>query len=115
MIDRNMQRFQRRLTRIKRMHASGAAFEATGTLGRSYYSATRPRARIRLPLRPLALILAAGLLFKAAILAQMGEEAYDLRVAALAGGTVAEQAGAWVLHADPATRWLSTFIQPLLR
>lgn len=113
MSDQNMKTFESRLSRINQMHASGTAFEATGTLGRSYFDANRRRARVRLPFRPIALILAAVLLFKATIFAQLGAEAYQQRIASLASASWPEQAAAWVLHADPATRKLSTFIQPI--
>jgi hypothetical protein len=113
--DPNMKNFEQRLARIDKIHKAGGAFESSGTLGRAYFDATRPRRRRGVSLRALAFLFAAALLFKAAILAQLGQDGYAERVAALANGSVFEQAGAWVLQADPATLKLAGFIQPILR
>lgn len=113
--DPNMKNFEQRLARIDKIHQAGGAFESSGTLGRAYFDATRPRRRRGVPLRALAFLFAAMLLFKAAIFAQLGEEGYAARVAGLADGGLFERAGAWVLHADPATQKLARYIQPILR
>lgn len=114
MPDLNMKDFEHRLGRINRMHAAGRSFEARDALGRADFDAARGRRRIAIPLRSIALVLAAVLLFKGAILAQLGSGGYQDRVAALAAGTIGEQVSAWVLHPDPASHWIAAMIKSVL-
>ncbi len=114
MRDSGLKTFETRLARIDRIHAAGGAFEASGALGRSYFDSVRPKERKAFPLRGLALFLGGVLLFKAAILAKVGAGVYDSRVGELALGNWAEQIGAWVLKADPATQWLAGVLHGLL-
>lgn len=106
--------FETRLSRIDEIHAAGGAFEASGTLGRAYFDSIRPKERKEFPLRALALVLSGVLLLKAAFLAKVGQAAYEARVAELAQGNWAEQIGAWVAKADPATLWLAQHLRALL-
>jgi len=110
----DMNEFEKRLSRIDKIHEAGGAFEANGSLGRSYFDSTRPKSRRALPLRGLALLVAGILLVKGMMLAQIGAEEYAKRVANLADGNMVEQVGAWVLHADPATRYIASVISPLI-
>ena len=114
MSDHGLKSFEKRLARIDRIHAAGGAFEATGALGRSYFDSMRPRSRRAIPFRAIALLFVGALLFKGAIFAQLGAETYDARVGALAQGTLPEQVGAWVLHADPVTRGIGDLLHGLL-
>ncbi|MEZ5684983.1 MAG: hypothetical protein R3D78_03415 [Paracoccaceae bacterium] len=114
MSDRNLKDFQHRLEKIEQIHKAGGAFEAAGALGRSYFDAMRPKAHRSFPLRALAMILAGVLLLKGALLAQMGADPYDAKVAQLAAGTFPEQASAWVLHADPVTRKIAETLHPII-
>ncbi|WP_342070066.1 hypothetical protein [Yoonia algicola] len=59
--------------------------------------------RPRFPLKGLLAVLFLGFLFKGFLFAYLGEAAYAERVATLQAGTVLEQAGAWVMQADPVT------------
>ncbi|OCX64718.1 hypothetical protein BFP70_11605 [Thioclava sp. SK-1] len=106
--------FERRLARIDQIHKAGGAFEATGALGRAYFDSHRVKTRRSIPWRGIAALLAGMLLFKATMLAQIGGEAYAARVDLLRDGTMLEQLGAWVLHADTATRFAAEYIRPLL-
>lgn len=114
MTDLNMKDFEHRLVRINQMHAAGRSFEATDALGRADFDAARGRRRIAIPLRSIALVLAAVLLFKGAILAHLGAEGYQDKIAALAAGTLLEQVSAWVLHPDPATHQIAAVIKSVL-
>ncbi len=107
MVDRNMQDFYGRLGRIDRIHQSGGGFEADGALGMSYYNARRKPARRRGFLAPVVLVMMTVIALKAGVLASIGPERYEERIAALRAGTGAEQAGAWVLQADPLTAMLA--------
>lgn len=53
--------------------------------------------------------------FKAVLYATLGGATYTNRVNDLASGTVIEQAGAWVMAADPITVWLAIQGKMLLR
>lgn len=106
--------FERRLARIDQIHAAGGAFEATGALGRAYFDSHRPKERRAFPWRGVALVFLGMLLFKGAILAQIGPETYAHRVDALAAGNTAERIGAWVLQADAPTRFIAAQLHNLL-
>ena len=115
MADPQWKNFQSRLQRIDRIHQAGGAFEANGTLGRAYFDTTRKRKRFRFPWRAIAMIFAGLLLFKATLFARVGTEGYDERIAALEAGSEADRIGAWVLSADPVTRWIAAQIAPYIR
>ena len=104
--------FEKRLNRIDQIHQAGGAFEASGSLGRSYFDSMRAKSRRGLPLRGLALLVGGILLCKGAMLAQIGATDYSERVDDLAKGNVGEQILAWVLHADPATRYVASILSP---
>lgn len=114
MTDPNIRNFETRLQRIDQIHAAGGAFEAAGALGRSYYTSVQHRPRRSIPWRGLAFVFTGALLFKGALLAQMGEAAYSARVASLAAGGLADQLGAWVLRADPVTQQIAATLRPLI-
>lgn len=103
MVDRNMQNFYGRIGRIERIHEAGGGFEADGTLGMSYYNARRKGPRRATVLGPVVLVMMAVIAIKSAVLASIGSERYEDRIAALRAGTSLEQAGAYVLQADPLT------------
>ncbi|SOB94366.1 hypothetical protein [Rhodobacter maris] len=114
MSDTGRSDFAHRLERIDTIHAAGGAFEAEGALGRSYFDAHRRRDRRTLPIRALALILIGALLFKGALLAQIGAESYDRRVAELQAGSALDQLGGWAMQADAPTRWIAGELRALL-
>lgn len=114
MRDPQFNEFEKRLHRIDQIHQAGGAFEASGSLGRSYFDSVRPKARRALPLRGVALVLAGALLFKGLMLAEIGQQDYNARVASLADGSIFERIGAWVMHADAATQAIAGVIWPLL-
>ena len=61
------------------------------------------------------IIFAVGMfLFKAFILASLGQTSYDERIARLNDGTSLEQAGAWIMQVDPATRLVADMVAPYL-
>ena len=106
--------FERRLARIDQIHAAGGAFEATGALGRAYFDSHRPKERRAFPWRGVALVFFGMLLFKGAILAQVGPETYAQRVATLTEGNTAERVGAWVLQADAPTQFIAAQLRAIL-
>lgn len=72
----------------------------------------RPRRSFVVPLRSMLLLLVVLTGFKAAALAQLGPQKYDENLAALAEGTIVEQAGAVLLSPDPVTEIIA---RPLVR
>lgn len=95
--------FDNRLRRIdrSRVKLSGGY---VSVVGRDGLIMIKPRRkRVTLPLRGLFLLLAGGIGLKAMILVGLGAPVYQDRVDDLRDGTVIEQAGAWVMQADPLT------------
>jgi len=106
MSDPNMAEFYKRAARLETQRARGKGFESPGALGRSYYY--RPPRKRRSVLWPALFLLAMGFLLKAAIYYGTGPDLYNSRVADLrAAPGIVEQAGGWLMQADPATQWLA--------
>ncbi len=107
MSDVQMKEFYKRVRRIDRRHRSLARGFVL-SLSRDGLIVAKPASDAwQIPWRGLLLVLVAMMGFKALLHAQIGAEAYNGRVAALSVGTLPEQIGAYVMHADPITLWLS--------
>lgn len=106
--------FDRRLKKIVRRHdqmRNGVSHVMT----RDGLIIARPRRRApRFPLKGVLMLLAAGILFKALMYYNLGGVTYGERVGQLENGTVVEQAGAWVMQADPATLWVAQQMRTFL-
>jgi hypothetical protein len=111
-VDPNLNDFYSRVSRIEKSHAKGYGFEAVGTLGRK--GSTRNGLRVLKLVKPLALVLAVGIGIKGVIHYYVGAQTYESRVSALAAGQGFDPVGAWLMHADPATLWLSGQLQGVL-
>lgn len=68
----------------------------------------------RFPLRGLAMLFFAIFAFKTFLFMTLGERVYDQRVALLSEGSFAEQAGGWVMQADPLTVRMAGLVKTLL-
>lgn len=99
--------FGQRVTRLNKKHEK---------LSRGYRATMRPdglvvmkpqRVRSAIPAKVLLLCLIAFFGFKAMLLFNLGDNAYDGRVEALSEGTNVEVAGAWIMQADPVSQFLS--------
>jgi hypothetical protein len=107
--------FNNRVARIHKARSKGYAFEAEGTLGRSFYTKARRRPRRSLPLvRPVVVLLVLGTLLKAIFLHQLGAGAYDMRVAHLLEGEGFDRIGGWLMQADPVTKTVAHEIATLV-
>ena len=96
--------FDKRLKRIVRQHDKMSSSGAVKTVTSDGLIVAKPRLyRPRFPLKGLLAVLFLGFLFKGFLFAYLGEAEYLERVAALNGGSVLEQAGAWVMQPDPVT------------
>lgn len=108
--------FDQRVRKLGRKHRA---------LERGYSTKVRPdglivmqprRAPSRMSvIKPLLLLAAAMIVFKAFLLASIGPATYDERLTKLQAGTMPEQAGAWVMQVDPASSYLADWIGPILR
>ena len=105
--DKRLRRIERRNRRLSR--------GAVPYVDRNGLVSYRPRrAGLRVPLRGLLLVALGFFAFKGLVLAHLGPDLYAERVAALAEGTVVEQAGAWAMQSDPASEWIAGKLWPLL-
>jgi hypothetical protein len=111
-VDPNLNDFYSRVSRIEKSHAKGYGFEAAGTIGRK--SSARGNARLLKLVRSAVLVLAMGVGLKGVIHYFVGAQTYESRVSALAAGNGFDPVGAWLMHADPATTWVSGQLQSLL-
>lgn len=111
-VDPNLNDFYSRVSRIEKSHAKGYGFEAAGTVSRK--SAGRGAGRLLKLAKPLLLVLAMGVGVKGVIHYFVGAQTYENRVSALAAGDGFDPVGAWLMHADPVTLWLSGQMQSVL-
>lgn len=103
--------FDQRLQRLARKHARIQANGYVGRLTDDGLVVMVPRRRgPSFPLRGLIGVSVVALLFKAYLLAALGGDDYAARVAALEVGSPIEQAGAWVMATDPATRFAAELL-----
>ena len=106
--------FDKRLKRIVRRH-DRMARGVVKTVNADGLIVARPRMYTpRFPLKGLLVLLVVGFAFKGFLFAYLGEAAYADRVAGLKQGSLMEQAGAWVMQADPATVYISGMIETVL-
>ncbi|AZL58423.1 hypothetical protein EI545_05995 [Tabrizicola piscis] len=111
-VDPNLNEFYSRVSRIEKTHAKGYGFEAAGTLGRKVPS--RTGSRLFKLVKPLAFALLVGVALKGTIHYYIGAQTYESRVSALAVGEGIDPVGAWLMHADPVTLYVSSQLQALL-
>ncbi|HOZ33173.1 MAG TPA: hypothetical protein PLM52_09865 [Tabrizicola sp.] len=111
-VDPNLNDFYTRVSRIEKSHAKGYGFEASGTLGRK--ASTRRKSRVLRLLKAPLLAVAVGILLKGVIHYYVGAQTYESRVSALAAGEGFDAVGAWLMHADPATLFISGQLQTYL-
>ncbi|PCJ09099.1 MAG: hypothetical protein COB16_05545 [Rhodobacteraceae bacterium] len=69
----------------------------------------------RISARSVVLFLAAFLLFKGFLIASIGLDGYQDRLAKLQAGSMLEQGGAVIMTADPLSQMIAQEIGPILR
>lgn len=72
------------------------------------------RRKAGFPLRALVFVILGFFIFKGFILAHTGNAIYEQRIAKLQAGTVLEQAGAFVMQADPVTQSIAQKLRPFV-
>jgi hypothetical protein len=116
MANANMHNFDNRVRRINKRKSKQARNGSVLVLADDGLITTRTRRRsARFPWRGVALTFACLFILKGILLAQLGAQTYDDRVTKLEQGTVFEQAGAFVMKADPITKWTADTIGTYLR
>ena len=111
-VDPNLNDFYSRVSRIEKAHAKGYGFEAAGTVSRKAPARTGSRLVKLAKALAFAALVSVGL--KGTIHYFIGAQTYEARVSALAAGTGIDPVGAWLMHADPATLYLSGTLQAWL-
>jgi len=107
--------FEQRVKRISRDYEKIKVAGANPRLRKDGLIEMRPaRPKLRLPLRPILLILAMAFGFKVFVYNYLGPEDYEARLAALDAANPVERAGQFILQADPATLWLTQQVGRLL-
>ncbi len=111
-VDPNLNDFYTRVSRIEKTHAKGYGFEAPGTVSRR--GAGRAGAWLGRLVKTVIFAAVIGIALKGTIHYFVGAQTYETRVAALAVGEGFDPIGAWLMHADPATLFVSAQLQALL-
>ncbi|WP_298678732.1 hypothetical protein [uncultured Lentibacter sp.] len=110
----NVQKFDRRLTRIVRKHRSlrnGYGFR----VDRSGLITVKPkRAKSSGPLTAFLGVALIAVLFKAVVFANYGPQKYMSKLEPLRGGTLVEQAGAWLMEPGTLTFVLADIFSGIL-
>ena len=107
--------FDRRMRRISKRQSKLSQGYRTSVNSDGLVVAKPARRSYRGMLRGLAILIIVMMIFKGVLHAQLGASAYEDRVVALKAGSVAEQAGAWVMIPDPVTVWISDKVSSLVR
>lgn len=106
--------FDRRVRVLNRKHDAMSTGYTTMLRKDGLIVVQPARARARFPFKFLFILVVGLILFKGFVLASVGPEGYDTRVAALAEGTTVEKAGAWVMQSEPATQFVAKQIAVIL-
>ncbi len=115
-VDPNLNDFYSRVSRIEKSHAKGYRVRSRGTLGRKGPAGpgggADPQGGSSTP--AVGVALAVGIGIKGVIHYFVGAQTYESRVSALAAGPGFDPVGAWLMHADPVTLWVSGQLQAVL-
>lgn len=107
--------FNKRLTTLGRKH-SAMSRGYTTTVRSDGLIVVKPKRSLgrNFPVKGLLALVFGFFVFKAIMLASLGEITYNERVAKLDQGSALEQSGAWVMQIDLATRFFAGFLEPLI-
>jgi hypothetical protein len=115
MMNEQYREFGTRIRKIDRRHRRLAEGFVTSVNHDGLIIAVPKRRRVRVPFAGIALLAIGVIALKGLIHAQLGESSYQQRLASLEAGSTVEQAGAWVMQADPLTLWVSQQVRSLGR
>ena len=105
------QRFRKRLRRIMRRHRL-LAMGYTMKLNSDNLLVAHPRhLSPKFPWRAMASVLIVGLVFKAFLIAALGDATYLSRLGGLSQGHALERAGAWVMQPEPVSQMVANVMR----
>lgn len=107
--------FAQRLNLLARKHEAMSRGYVTRIQPDGLIVAHPRRRPPRLPRPAIFVFLLAFFVFKAFLVASLGSQAYDDRLARLQAGTAMEKGGSFIMQADPLTMFLAKQIGPILR
>ena len=108
MTDPNLNDFKGRVARIQEARQNGYGFEATGTLGRSYYH--RSAAQRRSVMGPVVFMVLCVFVLKGAIYRSVGADVYNERVTELRASPGIGHVGGWLMQPEPGTLLVADLI-----
>ncbi len=114
MVDSQVQ-FERRIDRLTKKHQAMARGYSARMRSDGLIEIKPRRAHLRFSPRGLFLFIAAFVVFKAFLLANLGADTYDQRVSRLQEGTAVEKAGAFVMQIDPLSQFVAGHMGRVLR
>ena len=115
MVSGQMEEFEDRLRRLLRKHRAMSRGYTTRMRADGLIVAKPRRAAPPISGRSILIFLVAFVLFKGFLIANLGNETYDARVARLELGNLTEQAGAFAMQSDPLAELIARKVAPLLR
>jgi len=108
--------FRHRLRRLGRKNAQmGRGYSARMRADGLIVVEPKKVVRSRISGRSLLLFVAAVLLFKGFLMASLGFDSYNYRVAQLSAGTVIERGGAVIMQSDPLSLKIAEKLLPIVR
>jgi len=107
--------FDKRVRKVVQTHERKKRNGVVHRLRRDGLIVTQPRmARPRFPVRGIVVVLTLGVVFKTLLWAQFDTSSYNERIEALRGGSIVDQAGAWIMQEDRLTSYLGEQVRPYL-
>lgn len=107
--------FETRLRRLMRKHRAMSRGYTMRMQSDGLIVAKPRRSASPISGRSILIFLAAFLIFKGFLIANLGGEGYDDRISRLESGTMVEQAGALAMQSDPISDLIASKLRPLLR
>lgn len=113
MTDAQVQDFQKRVRGISRQHRQLSQGYVQLVERDGLLVPQKRQLRRRFPIKGLIFAVVGFMLFKGFLFSQVGPVHYSERVQTLVEGTKIEQAGAWIMQADPVTTAIAGQINSL--
>lgn len=109
------QGFDRRLKLIGQKRAR-LADGYVSKVGKDGLIIFRPKRRAGgFPIKGLALLILGFFVFKGLILAHLGTNTFEARLADLSAGSVVEQTGAWIMQPDVVSQAIAQQVRPFIK
>lgn len=103
--------FSKRVNRVTRKHRAMAHGYSARLRGDGLIVVQPRRIQFKMPVRGFVLLMLIFMFFKGFMMASLGEAAYQSRLTILSGGTIYEQAGAFVMGIDPVSKGIAQLFE----